>query len=219
MPGRDMFANDDDRGWYLQGLGNCAQERAWSVLAYCLMSNHVHLLIRTPEPDLGDGIKSVHEILAMRLNGRERRRGHVFCDRFHNSIVDTDRYAQGCLRYIARNPVKAGICMSAGDWPWSSHRALAGIDHAPPWLDVDAALAFFGTDRAAARQSYARAVDTPDGALVRELEQLGGEFWVANAVDEYGVELTTVASQFGWSGRTARRRLKGARISLARTDG
>ena len=213
VPGLDLFADDTDRRAYLVRMRMCAEDQKWAVLSYCLMSNHVHLLVRTPEPDLGAGIKRVHEIHAMQLNRRERRRGHVFCERFFNAVVSTDSYAQGCMRYIARNPLKAGLCTSAADWVWSSHRTVAGLAAPDPLIDVDAALAFFGNEPESARRSYIRAVAASDAALVGELAHSGAVDWVAEAVDDYGIELSSIAQQFGWSASTAYRRLRAARDS------
>ena len=213
MPGRDLFADDADRRFYLAHVRDCVERQQWSVLSYCLMSNHSHMLVRTPEPDLGAGMKHVHELHAMRLNRRERRVGHVFRYRFFNKPVTTDAYARGCLRYIARNPVKAGLCASPANWQWSSHRATAGLADPDPILDLPAALAFFGDDEENARRSYTKAVAISDAFLVADLAATDTETWLAEAVDDYRIELAAIAQQLRWSESTAYRRLRASRAA------
>src|SRR5688572_6380782 len=217
MPGRSLFANDEDRRRYLRVVATASASRDWQLLAYCLIGNHIHLLVRTPHTDLGNGIKEAHELQAMRLNRREGVCGHVFRDRFHNALVRTDSHARACLRYIARNPVKARMCASAAAWPWSSHRALAGLQAVPSMLDARAALAFFGDDERAARRAYIRSVAMSDIALVRELRRSDSDAWMIEAVDDHGIEIATVADVLGVHKSTAYRRLAAARSATEGT--
>src|SRR5215213_4572053 len=101
--GRLLFREASDRRRYLVLLAEQLRERAWELLTYCLMTNHLHLLVLTPQPDLGDGIKAIHERFAREMNRTYDGWGHLFGRRFHNEVVQTDAHLHGCLRYIARN--------------------------------------------------------------------------------------------------------------------
>src|SRR5215210_124597 len=99
--GRLLFRTDDDRRRYLVLLGEEVKRREWEVFTYCQMTNHVHLLVRTPEADLGDGVKIIHETFARECNQRYEEWGHLFGRRFFNGVVRSDRHFAGCMRYIA----------------------------------------------------------------------------------------------------------------------
>ena len=125
--------------------------------------------MRTADPDLGDGFKRIHEAFAQAFNTRHRRNGHVFGGRYYSRVVRSDRHLIGCLRYIARNPVRHGACRRARDWPWSAHRALAGLAPAPAFLDVVSAYSHLGEDEDAARLNYLRLVSQSNDALLADL--------------------------------------------------
>jgi len=114
-------------------LGQAARRFRWRCLSYCLMPNHVHLLIETPRANLGVGISSLHGRFAMAFNHRHKLEGHVFQGRYGAKRLVTDAHLWVAVRYIARNPVDAGLCAAASDWPWSSHSAVED-GAVPPWL-------------------------------------------------------------------------------------
>ena len=123
-----IFDDDADRQRFLQGYADVAERYEWVPLTYCLMDNHVHLVIETPRRTLGDGCRDLLGYYARRRNGRQGELGHVFQGRFKSRVVLDDRYFAQLLRYVALNPVKAGLCATADGWPWSGHRALrAGV--------------------------------------------------------------------------------------------
>jgi REP element-mobilizing transposase RayT len=124
---RDVFLIDGDRRLYLSLLKRVAARQDWRCLAYCLMGNHVHLLVRTEKPNLGDGMRRLHGVYAQTFNARIGRDGHVFQGRFGSRLVTTDEQLWTTLGYIAANPVEAGLCRSASQWPWSSHRGMLGL--------------------------------------------------------------------------------------------
>src|SRR5215208_6070488 len=101
--GRLLFRDEQDRRRYLELLEAEVRKRGWELLTYCQMTNHLHLLVMTPEPDLGLGIKAVHGCFALEVNRRHGEWGHIFGRRFDNRLVLTDGHLYGCLRYIARN--------------------------------------------------------------------------------------------------------------------
>jgi REP element-mobilizing transposase RayT len=128
-----IFRDDQDRWAYLDLLAEVVQRWKWDCLAYCLMGNHVHLLVRTPDPTLGRGIHRLHSFYAQDFNARHGRIGHLFQDRYGSSRVWTPGRLLRVADYIADNPVMAGFCRHAADWPWGSAAVMAAGD-APLWI-------------------------------------------------------------------------------------
>ena len=120
---RAIFGDDEDRRRYLNLLRGVAEKFRWHCLAYCLMPNHVHLLIETTEPNLGRGMHSLHGVYAQTFNEKWARVGHLFQSRFGSRAVHDDLALMRVLGYVAANPVAAGLCGAPEDWAWSSHRA------------------------------------------------------------------------------------------------
>jgi putative transposase len=145
---QDIFRDDIDRARYLALLERVVKARRWSCLAFCLMTNHMHLLIETREPNLGAGMQWLHGRYVRQFNTRYKKVGHLFQDRYGSERVKSDAQLVATLRYIALNPVEAGLCRDARDWRWSSYALLVeGI--APAWVDgvrVRAYLASWGAD-------------------------------------------------------------------------
>jgi putative transposase len=152
-----IYLDDVDRERYLMILGKAVVRQGWRCLAYCLMDNHVHLLIETPAPNLGGGIQWLHSLYAQAFNRRYRRTGHLFQGRFGAVRVKSDAQLLMLARYIARNPIEGGLCSDPGEWPWSSH-AAALDHHGPAWLDSARLLDFFGAAGGESRRRYAELV-------------------------------------------------------------
>jgi REP element-mobilizing transposase RayT len=137
---RAIFLDDVDRVVYLDLLGFVVREWRWDCFAYCLMDNHIHLLIRTPEPNLGLGMQRFHSMYAQQFNERHARVGHLFQGRYGSSRIRTPQRLAYVTEYIDANPVKAGFCADPSDWFWSSSGAVNSGD-APRWLRKPRALA------------------------------------------------------------------------------
>jgi REP element-mobilizing transposase RayT len=148
-----IFIDDLDRRRYLSILAKVTHRMAWRCLAYCLMGNHMHLLIETPEPNLGRGMQRLHGTYGQAFNRRHEAAGHVFGSRFGSTSILTDPQFFVTVAYIARNPVEAGLCNAPEAWPWSSHLAVASARW-PCWLDARGLLSRFGQDGGDALQRY-----------------------------------------------------------------
>ena len=133
-----IYRDDLDRRRYLLLLAQVVVRQGWLCLAYCLMDNHVHLLIETPEPNLGAGMRRAHGLYAQSFNRRHRATGHLFQGRFGSVMQTNDAQLLVTARYIVRNPVASGLCDEPEDWPWSSHTAATS-----PWLHTDRLHQFF----------------------------------------------------------------------------
>jgi REP element-mobilizing transposase RayT len=149
-----------DRRLYLEMLGNVVVTRRWRCLAYCLMDNHVHLLVETPEANLGSGMQLLHGLYAQRHNRRHRRSGHLFQGRFGAERVASDEQLWAAVAYIAHNPVEAGLCALPEEWPWSSHAAVLG-DARPEWFDVGEVLRRTAALGGEPRRRYAELTAAP----------------------------------------------------------
>jgi putative transposase len=149
--GRDLFAGDAERRVFLDILATVIPGRGWSCMAYCLMTTHYHLLVQTPRADLAAGMQYLNGRSAQRINRLRREKGHLFDARYGAEFVETEQHAFNAHRYIALNPVTAGIVTRPENWPWSSYRALIGLAPAPTFLDVQAALLIFGAEPEAGR--------------------------------------------------------------------
>jgi REP element-mobilizing transposase RayT len=141
-----------------------------TALAYCLMTNHVHLVVRTPEPTLGCGMQYLHSFYALAYNQKYGRIGHLFQTRYGSSRLWTPGRLRLALEYVAENPVAAALCRKPEDWPWSSAAVLT-TDDVPQWLARPGRLAILQAELAAA--SYAVHVSAATSAQVRD----GDDAW------------------------------------------
>ncbi|MEJ2532410.1 MAG: transposase [Halioglobus sp.] len=134
-----FFCSEDYRA-YMDLLAKAKAEMGVAVWAYCLMPNHVHLVVVPDQQDsLARLFRSVHRHYSRRVNFREQWRGHLWQERFHSFVMD-ERYLLATVRYTELNPLRARLCINPADWPWSSARAhFAGRDDAivsvQPMLD------------------------------------------------------------------------------------
>jgi putative transposase len=152
---RAVFFDDDDRRDYLAILGDVVDRMRWHCLAYCLMDNHVHLLIEIDQPNLGRGIQRLHGLYGTTFNERHGRTGHVFQGRYGSTLMTSDAQLWWTISYIAHNPVKAGLCASPAQWQWGSHRCVLE-GGAPPWLSIERLLMAFGGLDGDPRRHYAQ---------------------------------------------------------------
>lgn len=140
-----MFLDDEDRHAFLDRLGEVIESHHWACHCYCLMTNHFHLLVETPEPNLSRGMRRLNGQYSQRFNRRHDRVGHVLQGRFKGILVEREAHLTELARYVVLNPVRAGMATSAEDYPWSSLRATLGLEPAPSWLKPEALLARFGS--------------------------------------------------------------------------
>jgi REP element-mobilizing transposase RayT len=154
----DIFEDDEDRLIFLANLELVITQFNWICHAWCLMDNHYHLLIQTPDGNLSKGMRQLNGVYTQASNRRNRRVGHLFQGRFKAILVDSDAYLLELTRYVVLNPVRAGMVKNPADWRWSSYRASVGLEPAASWLAVDGLLAQFATRRSLAEQRYAKFV-------------------------------------------------------------
>ena len=115
-----IFEDDEDRKCFINTLQRYKEKSGYTVYAYCLMDNHVHLLMKEGEEQLGKVFKRIAGSYVYWYNWKYGRSGHLFQDRFKSEPVEDDAYFVIVLRYIHQNPVKAGICREVGDYEYSS---------------------------------------------------------------------------------------------------
>jgi len=143
--GRTIFQDDLDFETFLAFLGAVTQRFGWSITSYALMTNHFHLVITTPQPNLSKGMQWLNGKYASFFNRRYKRSGHLFQGRFKSFLVDTETYFQTVSRYVVLNPVRAFMTQRPQDYRWSSYRAMVGLEPPPAWLDIAAVVQAFGT--------------------------------------------------------------------------
>lgn len=146
-----IFLNDEDRQQFLHLLGLEVRQQGWQLYAYCLMTNHFHLLVETPEPNLGRGMRRLNGVYTQAFNRRHGLVGHLFQGRYKAIVVDRDAYLSELCRYVVLNPVRAGMVAQPDLWAWSSYAATAGLAVAPGWLAVDVVRNLFHSPAAYAR--------------------------------------------------------------------
>jgi putative transposase len=129
--GSRIFRDEADCAEYLRLLRGAVKRYGWHLLAYCLMGNHLHLVVETPEPNLPVGMQWLQGKYARYFNDRHELFGHVFQGRYKAIRQVTDEQLWQVLRYVALNPVEAGLCRRPRDYRWSSYDAALSSD-APP---------------------------------------------------------------------------------------
>jgi putative transposase len=160
-----IFDGDDDRQAFLDVVAEATSRFEVACFAYCLMGNHYHLVLATPRGNLSQTMRYVNGVYSQTSNRRHARTGHLFGDRFKSLIVETERYLQDLVKYVALNPVRAGLANDPSLWEWSSHRATAGLVPCPAFLDLDwIDWAFGGASRGEAQLNYRLFVNDPAAA-------------------------------------------------------
>jgi putative transposase len=154
-----IFDDDRDRTAFLNVLSDVVSRFRWRCHAYCLMGNHYHLMIETPEANLTKGMRQLNGVFTQWSNRRHQRSGHLFQGRYKAILVDWDSYFLELARYIVLNPVRAAIVTHPGLWAWSSYGGTLGSRPAPHWLTTDGLLAKFGKKRAGARRKYQQFIE------------------------------------------------------------
>jgi putative transposase len=119
-----IFADDVDCRCFLSTLRQAMERHHVSCHAYCLMGNHYHLLLETPEGNLSRAMQHLNNVYAQRFNRRHDRVGHLFQGRFDAQLIEKQRYLLAVLRYIANNPVRAGLVAKPEQWRWSNYRFM-----------------------------------------------------------------------------------------------
>ncbi len=174
-----IVADDRDRSEWLALLAHVVDRYGWFCHAYCLMDNHYHLLIETPQPSLSFGMRQLNGRYTQAYNRRHHRVGHLFQGRFTAILVEKDAHLLELCRYVVLNPVRAKLVPHPGQWAWSSYRATAGEANGPTWLTTDWILYQFGQRIGPAQERYRTFVAEGRGGP-RPWDQLTGQIYLGS---------------------------------------
>ena len=153
-----VFLDDVDRWRFLALLGRTCSRHGLPCLAYCLMENHYHALLRTTDSNLSAAVHFLNACYAQWWNRRHRSVGHVWQGRFYSQLVQDTHYFHAAVAYVLRNPIRAGICRSPAEWRWSSFRASIGVAQPPEYLACDLLWQLLGTVSPMAGQERVKAL-------------------------------------------------------------
>jgi putative transposase len=207
---RDVFFSDAHRVDYLGTLGECRALFGLRIYAYCLMTNHVHLIVdpRDDPASLSALMKRLAGRHSRRLNAERGTSGSLWEGRFKCSVIDTDRYLLACGRYVDQNPIRARMVERPGAYPWSSYRARAGLFE-NPLLDVDPVLEGLSPDPTRRAALYRALADIPvpekELLLIREAAQhnrvTGDEDFAKGLNHASGIEVASKRQPRRWQRR------------------
>jgi putative transposase len=173
-----IFLNDTDRELFLETLGQVVSRYGWICHAYCLMSNHYHLLVETPKANLSIGMRQLNGLFTQTFNRRHHRVGHLFQGRFKAILIEKESYLLELCRYIVLNPLRVKSRIDPVSWKWSSYRATAGLEPKPPFLSTDWLLGQFGRSRSVAQKRYRQFVR--EGRENRPWEEITGQIYLGS---------------------------------------
>lgn len=183
-----IFLTDEDRLSFLKILQDLCRTINWLCHAYCLMDNHYHLLIETPDGNLSKGMRQLNGVYTQTFNRHHNRVGHVFQGRFKGILVEKETYLLELCRYIVLNPVRAQMVRSAKEWPWSSYCSTAGYTEQNEFLTSDWILASFAKRKTVAQIKYREFINKGKGQpspwqSLKNQVYLGNEQFVKEHID------------------------------------
>ena len=154
-----IYLEDSDFEIFLNLLNTVCSRYNWVIHAYCLMDNHYHLLVETPDANLSKGMRQLNGVFTQSINRKHGRVGHLFQGRYKAILVDKDAYLLELCRYIVLNPVRAKMVDTPDEWLWSSWHCMVGKQASPNWLATDALLNYFDKERSVAIAEYIHFVE------------------------------------------------------------
>jgi len=160
---RQKIVRDDaDRRRLIDGLEHTVVRYGWELLCYVVMGNHLHLVLKTPRPNLGAGMQSFLSGYAIWAGRRWRRQGHLFQGRYRAEMIEDESYYWTVSRYVHLNPVRAGLVRRPEQWEWSSYPGYRHVRRAQPWVAHDTMLDAWQGDHGGrdARGAYTRFVES-----------------------------------------------------------
>lgn len=149
-----IFLDEEDRKTFLNVLSSVVTRFNWVCHAYCLMNNHYHVLIETPEGNLTRGMRQLNGVYTQIFNQRHQRTGHLYQGRYGAILVEKQSHLLSLCRYVGLNPVRAKLVSRPEQWRWSSYRATLGEARKPGFLTTDWILSQFGHERREATRRY-----------------------------------------------------------------
>ena len=149
-----IYLDELDFSLFIEVLASVCERFNWVIHSYCLMTNHYHLLIETPDANLSKGMRQLNGVYTQKFNRKHRRVGHLFQGRYKSILVDKESYLLEVGRYILLNPVRAKMVDTPEEYEWSSLCYLTAQQQVPNWLAIDQTLLLFGKNRSQALIKY-----------------------------------------------------------------
>ncbi|TCL38304.1 REP element-mobilizing transposase RayT [Anaerospora hongkongensis] len=158
-----LFEDDEDKQKFFEKIKQYKEKSGYKILGYCLMDNHVHLLIQEGKEVLEVAMKRIGVSYVYWYNLKYKRSGHLFQDRYKSEPVEDDGYLLMVLKYIHLNPLKAGLVSQVGDYSWSSYHEYKGN---PMIVDSDFVLGMFCNDQQRLMHYLAEDTEVSEGSIL-----------------------------------------------------
>ena len=171
----NIFEHDSDRKLFLKILQQVVDRFNWLCHAYCLMDNHYHLLVETPEGNLSAGMRQLNGVYTQAFNRTHNLDGHLFKGRYKSVLVEKDSHLLELCRYVVLNPVRAGMVKKPEQWAWSSYHAMVGQVPTPEFLTTHWLLDNFSPSLPEARSLYSQFVQEGVSQKESPWEKLSGQ--------------------------------------------
>ena len=150
---RQTLFHDSFNFLFFLGFLSCSvYEYGWLCFSYCLMTNHYHLVIQTPQPNLSEGMHKLHSRYSHYYRNKYPFTGKLFEGRYDTQNISDDAYALESIRYDLINPVRAGLVKHPKDWSWSSYKETAGLEEPSGWVDNEWVRSMFDDDQIPAKR-------------------------------------------------------------------
>ncbi|MFH1404880.1 MAG: transposase [Patescibacteria group bacterium] len=155
---KNIYKDDKDRQKFLNWIEDAVEMHNLICHAYCLMGNHYHLLIETPDANLSKAMRDINGNYTQWFNAKHKTVGHLFQGRYKSYLIEKEIYLLEVSRYIVLNPIRAGLVNHPEQWRWSSYKSTAGYTKTFDWLHTDWVLGYFGKGKTVAQKYYRRFV-------------------------------------------------------------
>ena len=173
--GEDIFSDEQDYVMFTELLKETSEMWKIRIAAYCLMPNHYHMLVQTPEANISRSMRHLNGVYTQRYNSRHKCDGQLFRGRYKSILIDTDSYLLQAVRYIHRNSVRAGLTDKIDAYKWSSHQGYISIAKKWDWLHKNHLLSIISKNRQDWLRHYKKWVSVEEKDEVSE--KINGKKW------------------------------------------